>query len=211
MAIYMLSIPYLKNKQFVKYTIIVLCAALFHKSIVVAIPLYFFFTMRFSLKSVILAIIGGLAIGYYLPALLSIGESLEARYALYSEGNATGGYLLTAFYVALAIFFITQRKSITRESLYLYDVFLNMLIVGSAIYIIVALSGAYVELTRFAAYFQIASVFLWPFILKERKVPISKPVLIIAVIGHLGFFAIYLSKMANLTPYILNPIFDGIL
>lgn len=212
MAIYMTAIPYIIDKQFWKYTLVVLCAALFHKSIVVAIPLYFFFAMRFSPRSVALAIIGGIVIGVSLPVLLDFGASLETRYELYSEGSATGGYLLTAFYAALAIFFVLQRRFIQEETRPVYDVFLNMLIVGSAIYLIVTLTGAYVELTRFAAYFQISSVFLWPMLITERTEPLPRLLLALALIGHLGFFAIFLSKMANLTPYLFNPtLFNGIL
>ena len=80
-----------------------------------------------------------------------------------------------------------------------------MLVVGSAVYVLVALTRSYVELTRFAAYFQIACVFLWPMIVRERRTPLSPLVYVVAVVGHLGYFAIFLSQMANLTPYLLNP------
>lgn len=205
MAIYMTSIPFLHKKRFWEYSLIVLCAALFHKTIIIAIPLFFIFTMKFSHKSVIIAIVGGLIIAYALPVLLDYGASLEARYALYKEGRATGGLLLTLFYTILTVFFAVEKKNIRVEYRKAYDVFLNMLMIGSAIYLIVSITGAYVELTRFAAYFQISTVFLWPILLKASKRPVNKLIVALALIGHIGFFAIYLSKMANLTPYIFNP------
>lgn len=212
MSIYMISIPYIIERKFWKYTFVVLFAALFHKSIVIAIPLYFFFTIRFSPISIVLALIGGVVISISLPALLNYGATLETRYALYSEGNATGGYLLTAFYVVLTLFFALQRKTIKEEALPVFDVYLNMLIVGSAVYLIVTITGAYVELTRFAAYFQISSVFLWPMLITDRSKPLPRQLLVLALLGHLGFFAIFLTKMANLTPYMFNPtIINGIL
>ena len=201
----MTSIPYLIQKRFWKYVAIVLVAALFHKTIVIAIPLYFIFTMRYSFRSIAIVILGSLIVSYYLPSFLSSAATLEDRYILYAEGSASGGYFLALFYVILSIFFIIQRSHIKKEVLNRYDVFLLMLICGSAIYVVVSLTNSYVELTRFAAYFQISSIFLWAMLAKDRQTPLSKEVYILAIIGHLSYFAIYLSRMANLVPYTLNP------
>lgn len=212
MAIYMNAISFIKDKKFWKYVFLVLCAALFHRSIIVAIPLYFFFEKSFSARTLIFAIIGGISIGFLLPTLVNYGAELETRYAIYAEGRATGGYLLTAFYMILALFFVLQRRFMKEAVLHDYDIYLNMLIVGSAIYLIVSLTGAYVELTRFAAYFQISSVFLWPMLFSERKYKLHNSLLLIALLGHICFFVIFLTRMANLTPYLLNPlIINGIL
>lgn len=204
MSIYMMAIPFLLKKRFWPYTLIVLAAALFHKTIVIAIPLYFVFTMKYSIKSLLLMIGGGLLVGFMLPNLLSFSSTLEDRYILYTVGSAVGGYMLTLFYIVLAVFFVIQRGQIKPRALPRYDVYLHMLITGSTIYLVVMLTRSYVELTRFAAYFQIASVFLWAMIVKERQTPLSPLVYMVAIAGHLGFFAIFLSRMANLTPYLLN-------
>ena len=211
MAIYMTSIQFILSRKFWKYVIVVLIAAMFHKTIIIAIPLYFIFTMKYSVKTLILVFGGGLVIGYLLPTFLAFGSTLEDRYALYVTGDATGGYMLTAFYIILSTFFIFQRRFIKCEVLSTYDVFLLMLIIGSVIYLVVSLTGAYVELTRFAAYFQVGAVFLWPMLVKNRLRPLGKLVYIIVAVGHLLFFAIYLTRMANLTPYVLNPSLFSIL
>lgn len=205
MAIYMISIPYLMQRKFWRYMLVVLIAASFHKTIIIAIPLYFIFTMRYSYRTLALVTGGGLLVGYFLPDILSFGATIEERYTLYIEGHATGGYLLTFFYVILAIFFIAQRKQVKLEVLHRYDVFLLMLITGSAMYLVVTLTQAYVELTRFAAYFQTSCIFLWAMLAKERKRPLHPLVYILAIIGHLGYFAIYLTQMASLVPYAVNP------
>ena len=205
MAIYMMAIHFLITRKFWKYVLVVLLAALFHKTIIIAIPLYYVFTMKYSVRTLALVLGGGILIGYLLPSFLTFGATLEDRYALYVTGDATGGYMLTLFYVVLSVFFILQRKYIRFAALPIYDVFLLMLITGSAIYLVVSLTGAYVELTRFAAYFQLGCVFLWAMLAKNRIKPLSPVVYIAAVLGHLGFFAIYLTKMANLTPYLFNP------
>lgn len=204
MAIYMIAIPLLFQKRFWPYVIVVLCAAMFHETIVVAIPLYFVFQIRYSWKSMIVVIGGGLLLGYLLPTLLSYSVTLEDRYILYTEGSATGGYMLTLFYLILVLFFIIQRKSMKKEVLEQYDIYLHMLLIGSSIYLVVSITQSYVELTRFAAYFQLSSIFLWAMLWRDRKKPLPLLVYIVAILGHLGYFAIFLSRMANLTPYILN-------
>ena len=205
MAIYMTSIPSLLQRKFWRYVVIVLISALFHKTIIIAIPLYFIFTMRYSFKSLVIVLAGSLLVSYLLPSFLSSAATLEDRYALYLEGSASRGYFLTFFYVILSVFFILQRNFMKKDALGSYDVFLLMLISGSVIYLVVSLTGSYVELTRFAAYFQIASIFLWSMLAKERRTPLSKEVYILAIIGHLVYFTIYLSRMANLVPYTFNP------
>ena len=205
LAIYMMSIPSLMKRKFWQYAAIVLVAAMFHKTIIVAIPLYFVFTMRYSFLSVSLIIIGGLLIGWFLPILLEYSAGMEKRYELYLYGEAVGGYLLTAFYVILAGFFIYERQFIRKAALKEYDVFLHMLIIGSAIYLVVSLSGAYVELTRFAAYFQIGVIFLWAELAVNRRHKLPSLIYAVAIVGHLAYFVLYLSKLANLTPYTLNP------
>ena len=204
MAIYMMSIPFLMQRRFWPYVLVVLCAAMFHKTIVVAIPLYFVFRMSYSLKSFVVVLCGGFCVCYLLPIFLSFSSTLEIRYMIYTETSATGGYFLTLFYVILAVFFILQRRLINEEALEQYDIYLHMLIVGSAIYVVVTLTGSYVELTRFAAYFQVASIFLWAMLIRERQTPLSPVVYVVAILGHLGYFAIFLSRMANLTPYLFN-------
>ena len=72
--------------------------------------------------------------------------------------------MLTVFYMLITAFFIIRRKKIDLEYLSKYDVFLNMMLFGTLIFMVVQVNNMYVELTRFAAYFQVASVFLWAYI-----------------------------------------------
>ena len=203
-GIYMFSFPCLLNRDFKRYVVWVLVAAMFHKTAVIAIPMYFFFTRGFSRKSIVALVCGSALLTYFLPVLLSYGASMEQRYQLYLEESQGGGELLTVFYVAMAAYFIIQRKYIKADIRHKYDTFLLMFISGSTIYLLVILTGAYIEITRFAAYFQGAAVFLWPMILKNPYHKITSTVKCFIFLGHLGFMAIFLSKIAHLIPYVFN-------
>lgn len=204
MSIYMLAIPFLVKRDFLKYALLVFIAFLFHRTVIITLPLYFVFIQRFTVRSFSAIAVLSLIISFFLPDLLVIGASLEEKYELYQEGSATGGYLLTLFYVLLTIFFIYERAFIKEEVKRRYDVFLHMSIIGTVVYLVVTFTESYVELTRFAAYFQIASVFLWPEIIHNSKNKILLPVLFVVAVGHLGFFYIFLDRMAGLVPYIIN-------
>ena len=97
-----------------------------------------------------------------------------------------------------------MRSNVLRKDLQQYDIFLQMLVCGSVIYLVVSLTGSYVELTRFAAYFQIATIFLFAKLYKSADRENWSIVLPIFVCGCLAFFFIFLTTRAALVPYKLN-------
>jgi hypothetical protein len=97
------------------------------------------------------------------------------------------------------------RSAISESDRAAYDCFLNMLIFGSTIYIVITFSGAYVELTRLAIYFQIATIFLWPFVYKNIRTYSSKYLFNMAFLaGHIAYFYIFINKMGGFVPYKFN-------
>ncbi len=205
-GIYMLSFRYLFadfRKGFPKYCFFVVLAALFHKTVIIAIPLYFVFRQKYSVKVLILTVFLGIGITALLPAFFSYAETLESRYRIYSTG-ARGGEMLAVFYVLISLFFIFWRKNVDPQFSRKYDYFLNMTLLGTLVYVIVQLSDIYVEMTRFAAYFQVAIIFLWGYIYQSKHRP-SPIFSIFIVMGHLIFFYIFCTKMASLVPYTFNP------
>ena len=205
LCIYMLSIPFLIKKKFIKYCAIVLLASMFHKTIIIAIPIYFILIMPVSKKSYLIYFIITLVSIVALPSLLQYGAQIEDRYQLYQE-SVTGGEMLTVFYFLLSAFFIWVRKYIHKENIASYDIYLNMSIMGTIIYLVVFFSSAYVELTRFAIYFQVGAVFLWPYIFKSLKNKhIYLPIYFLFIVGHLAFMYIFINQMADLVPYTVNP------
>lgn len=205
-GVYMLSFQYLFKDfkyGFPRYCLFVLLAATFHKTVIVALPLYFLFRLNYSAKILVLNAMVGLLIGSSLSTLFAYAGEINQRYLFY-QTETSGGELLTVFYVMITTFFIMWRGRIDPGKKRKYDIFLNMMIFGTLIYIMVQLTGVYVEMTRFAAYFQVAAVFLWTLIYQSRKKP-SQIFSMLIVIGHLIFFTIFCTRMAALVPYKFNP------
>ena len=205
-AIYMLSFKFLFEDHktgFLKYCFFVFLAAMFHKTAVVALPLYFLFRQKYSPKMLVIIAVLGIGMGAVLPSFLAFAGTHEARYELYST-QASGGEMLTVFYMLITAFFIIRRKKINLEYLPKYDVFLNMMLFGTLIFMVVQVNNMYVELTRFAAYFQVASVFLWAYIYQSKTKSFAGFSVII-IVGHLLYFYIFCTRMAGLVPYSFNP------
>lgn len=207
MSIYMLALPYLLNSNLKKYAIVVCIAALFHQTVLIALPLYFFVRLPFNKKTLSLVVIGGILVGALIPHIMAFAATVEDRYAVYTEYSG-GGSMFTIFYTIIAIFFIFQRTKMQEEYLKRYDLFLNMIIFGSLIYIVVTFSGLYGEVTRFAAYFQLATVFIWADLYKYRKSKLSPVFWGIVVAVHLVYFYVYLDKIGHITPFVLNSALD---
>lgn len=205
LCIYMLSFKYLYSRQFWRYCGVVIVAALCHKSVIVAIPVYFIANMRFSKKTVAIIFLSGIIIGILMPYLLEIGSSVEDRYGYYLK-NVRGGEMLMLFAVCLAAFFIYARKDISEDSLTKYDVNLNMVIVSAVIYVTIFLTKSNTELNRFAMFFQVSSIFLYAdyyhCIYKERRN--SDIPFIILTIAILGYYLVYISKIGGIIDYKLN-------
>lgn len=205
-GIYMLSFQYLFKDfkyGFPRYCLFVLIAATFHKTVIVALPLYFLFRMNYSVKILLLNALAGIIIGGSIQSFILYAAEIKQKYIIY-QTEASGGELLTVFYIFISIFFIYWRRHIDIVKKRKYDVFLNMMIFGTLIYIVVQLTGVYVEMTRFAAYFQVAAIFLWSIIYQSKEKPTQTFSLLI-VIGHLIYFTIFCTQMAALVPYKFNP------
>lgn len=205
-AVYMLALPYLFAKDFKKYSIFCIIAALFHQTALVGIPLYFLFTLPVNKKTISLMTGVGLLGGYLLPRILMFASTVEERYGTYLE-NEGGGEMFTVFYVIITIFFLMQRKNIKEEAKSRYDIMLMMLMLGSVIYLVVTLSHVYGEVSRFAMYFQISVIFLWAELFKNGVRKANSLIYSACIFGSLVYFYVYLSKIGHIAPYILNTTF----
>lgn len=210
-AIYALAIVPLIQGNFKKYAFWVLLAFCFHKSVIVALPLYFIFRQNNTYLFVFQMIVGATGAVLCFGTFLEIGVLISDKYMIYQELEATGGKFLTLFYVLLSAFFVYYRDFIPLAERKIYDYFLNMLIFGSTIYVVVSFSGGYVELTRLAIYFQISAIFLWPIVLRNIRRSQKRFLVEYAFLaGHIGYFYIFINKMAGLVPYQFNSILTNL-
>ena len=200
-SIFLMAIPSLMQGKFKKYCLIVLFGFLFHKTIIITLPLYFLFRMKYSYKFFALLLLSSFVIFYYSKFITFSGELISDKYSIYSKINATGGYQLTILYILLTGFFIFCRRLILLKFLKVYDIFLKMFIIGTIVFTLVTLTSSYVEITRIAFYFTCSILFIWPILIKSVNVKLKPMFSILFVFINLVYFITFINKIGNLLPY----------
>ncbi|UJF29140.1 EpsG family protein [Kaistella sp. 97-N-M2] len=201
-----ISLIYLIEKKMWKYFLVIAIASLFHRTVLIMLPFYFILRLPFTYKRTVLFAVVGVVSFYFLSKILSLFDSaVEERYAVYEDRGATGGYQLAAFYILITLFLIYARKFFNKKQIKLYDIYLNYALFTSIIYLVVVATNSDVNFIRLTNYFALGNVFIFPLVFKNKRLATGGLAVRIFVVICLLFYAVYLSKMANLTPYLTNP------
>lgn len=204
MAIFSLSLPFLLEKRFLYYLIICLIASLFHNTALIMIPFYFLVNLRIKpLYKIVATFLGSLISSKFLVSYIA---STNERYEGYSKvSENSGGFLTLGFYTLILLFIgyiIYYFKINDKNTLKMY----NFYSLGVVFIIPIALLGTNPSgPQRLLTYFSWLLVLLLPTI---DKVINKKYFNIALVIFFMSYFILTTSKFSNLTPYIINPIFE---
>lgn len=205
LGVYMHAIPTILKGQFGRYVILVLIAAMFHKTAYFLLPLYPLFRLGFSVWSFLLTVITSATLVLSLNPLFALAGLVSARYSGYGQRTETGGSLLAMFFIALAGLFIALRPFVKFEFREDYNKYLMILIFGAVIYGLVLITSSYVEITRMALYFTCTLVFLWPIVLRSIDGTLARLCISTGlIVGACGFYAIFLSQIGGYIPYTIR-------
>ncbi|WP_224490275.1 EpsG family protein [Robertkochia flava] len=201
-----LSLIFLLKRNMIAYFMCIAFASLFHNTALIMLPFYFILNREVKLKNILIYLfLGGGSISF-LGYLLSVfSTDVEARYAVYENRGATGGYLLALFFNLTTVILFNFRKRITKENLNRYDIYLNYSLFVSIIYLLVVFTGIDVNFMRLSNYFMLGYILIWPLVFEDVKYFKNHAIKLMFVLVHLLFYGIYLYKMSNLVPYSLNP------
>ncbi len=204
MAVCFLALPYLINKNKLKYFFLIIIASLFHTSAWVMLPFYFLLHMRFSLEyKMLITFLSSFLISGLLISYLAEENSRYEGYAQVSESS--GGYILLIFYfiLGLSVYFLGKKERFLN---YNYKIFEQLYLCGLFFMIPIALLGTNPSgPQRILNYFTPMLIFLIPILISKFK---TNFVLYIFSILMIIFFYLTTSRFSNLTPYTLNPIFE---
>jgi hypothetical protein len=206
LAFFIYAIQFVVNKQFVKYALFIGIGFLFHKTIIVTLPFYFLFRLKFNIKLFTFIVLSTFLIILFFNNILNIGLLISDKYIIYTETSAKGGQMLTIAYIIFGVFFIIIKPLLNKSCKKYYDIYLNMYLIGPVIFIVIQFTGAYIEITRLAIYFLSAVIFIWPLILKNIDPKIKPMIFLFFLISNLTFFYIFINKIGNLIPYKFNNI-----
>lgn len=204
MAIFALALPYLLEKRLIPYLIICFLASLFHLTALFMIPFYFLVNLRIKPFYKILATFLGslLFSGFLINYISASNDRYESYAAVDQEG---GGYVTLGFYTILVfiIYIISHIYKIKDRKLMQLFAFYA---IGVVFIIPIAILGANPSgPQRLLTYFTWTLILILPIIFKRiNNIYITSSAVILFTI----YFILTTSTFSNLSPYIINPIFE---
>lgn len=203
MAITVLAIPFLIDNKFLKFSLIILIASLFHKTALIMFLFYFIVNLRVKIEYKVIAVfIGSLGLSRFVVNYLALVNNKYESYAEVSE--KAGGYLTLIFYFIIGIFIYICMKRYKITSID-FNKLAQLYFCGVAFLIPVAMLGAAASgPQRFLFYFVWTVALLLPYIFQfiEKKYPYF-----LFIFLGIIYFCLTTSSFSNLIPYTVNEIF----
>ena len=199
MYICWLSIPYIINRSFWKFLLVVFAAFLFHKTAVVFLPIYFLYNYKFTFWYYIFAFAGVVVLYILLlPLMELITEMLSMND--YLDADVSGGYIFLLF-IAFCYFFCAY---VLRNDQDPYShIFLHMLFMA---FLLQLLATKFNILTRIIDYYKISLIVLLPAAI-WKPVFRKNRIFIVFMFILLFIYYFYRTNVANFThaiPYVLR-------
>lgn len=204
MAIFALALPYLLEKRLIPYLLICFLASLFHNTALFMIPFYFLVNLRIKpIYKILATFSGSLLVSRFLINYISASNDRYEGYAAADQEG--GGYLILGFYtILLFIIYVVSRIYKIRDKQFMQ--LFSFYAIGVAFIIPIAMLGANPSgPQRLLTYFTWTLVLILPIIFKRiNNIYITS----LAVILFIIYFILTTSTFSNLSPYIINPIFE---
>jgi len=209
-AIFSISVIFLIKRQLFNYVISILIGFLFHKSIIICLPLYFVFKGEIKARKIAIILFFFILLLIFFQTFINIASDIDSRYSSYGAKQDTrGGLVVSTFNVLLFAWFVICRKAnahilATRT----FDVLLALYLLGALISILAMVLGVDPSgFLRMSIYFVQMNIFLLPMTIYSFRDDFSRHILIFCAVGFMTiYFYLTTSAFSNLTPYKFNPI-----
>lgn len=203
MAIAVMATPFLVEKKFIKFILIISVASLFHRSALILILFYFIVNFKMKIEYKLFSVFfGSLALS---GTLVQYFATINQKYETYAQvSEKSGGYLTLGFYFLIGCviyFYILKSKNKSEYFLKLSEFYLY----GVIFLIPIAMLGTNASgPQRLLFYFAWVVCIILPVILNSLN---NKLIYICFLICCVIYFYLTTSTFSNLNPYILNDVF----
>ena len=193
LAAAMYSMKYVLEKDYVKFMTVILCAALFHKSVLIVIPLYLLATVNWNW-------VGHLFISTFVASLIFVpGFYRKIIFTFYPfyEGSMfdTGqtSILNIAKAAAIFVFALIYRKKIAEDPKLKFGFYLNLFAL-----LLYTFCSFMPEISRIGFYLNVSNVFFIPALLKTIEDKKTRTIWTVLIsIAFTVFFALFLRSAYN--------------
>jgi hypothetical protein len=209
-AIFSISVIFIIKKQPVKYIISIFVGFLFHKSIIICLPLYFIFKSDIRPKKIGFIIFVFLFVVVFFQSFINLASSIDNRYSSYGDKQDThGGLVVSTFNILLFCWFlmcrIANRGILANRT---FDILLALYLLGTLISLLsIVLKVDPSGFLRMSIYFIQMNMFLLPMTIYSFRDNNTRYIIIFcAVVLMTMYFYLTTTTFSNLTPYKFNPI-----
>jgi len=207
-AVFCLAIGAVFRKNFILYASCVAAAMVFHKSAIIALPLYFLIIRKNDLNLNLFIMGLGIFSVYFFGLFVNLGETIDPRYAQYGEAVDEGrGLVSLAFIVALCSFFFCFKAKVCKYR-EMYDPLLNMFLLAATITVVSAAHATGASgVRRLAMYFSLSAILLWPIVYANIINKRARMLFLYCfTAGYLLYYGLTLQSFGQMVPYTFNPV-----
>lgn len=213
-AIFSVSVIFIIKKQLFFYIISILIGVLFHKSMIVCLPLYFIFIGEIKARKVAAILVIFILFLVFFQSFINIASDIDFRYSNYgTKRDSAGGVVVSSFNIILLAWFVLCRK-INAHILgtKTYDTLLVLYLLGSLISILSIVLGIDPSgFLRLSLYFIQMNMFLLPMTILSFRDDITRYIItFFAILLMTLYFYMTTSAFSHLTPYRFNPIIEAL-
>ncbi len=194
LSILLISVSYIKNRKFIKFTICVLVATLFHKSSILFLVGYFLFNIKITNKYLNYLIIIFIAL---VPLRNIIVRYISGFiYQEYSGIQTSSGY--TLLIIMLMVYGIMYIAHLTKKTNNKDTIFYNQFIMAIVLQIFATSQSV---ISRLVVDYYVAIIIFLPNIIEKIEI---KQRLLVKLLAYLVLFLIALFGYSNIPNYIIG-------
>lgn len=167
-SLFFLAFKWMKRREFIPYLLICLFAAQFHNSAYMCIPIYFLVNDEpFSKKQMVYILVLCIAVFGLSPILSSLGSSDSTYSYVYTTMTGNSGsspvrILIASVPILISLLYRNKIRALNNQTL---NMSLNLSMFNLLLTVLATFtSGLYI--IRFATYFSIFNMILFPFLLE---------------------------------------------
>jgi hypothetical protein len=211
-AIFSVSVIFIIKKQPIRYLLTIFVGFLFHKSIIICLPLYFIFKGEIKPRKIAVIIFLFLIVIIFFQSFINIASSIDNRYSSYGDQqDKHGGLVVSTFNIVLFCWFLLCRSvNIKTLGTRTFDILLSLYFLGTLVSLLsIILKIDTSGFLRMSIYFIQMNMFLLPMtIISFRDYNTRYIITFLAFVLMTFFFYLTTTTFSNLTPYRFNPIVE---
>lgn len=205
-AICFLALRFLLERKAMSYMLLVLLATFFHKTAIIALPLYYLASNQVGWKQIIAVIFCSAIMAISISMFSQLAASfIDEKYATYGQEGEGGGLIKTLFLLGQATLFLFFLRQASTTNSY-YPRLLNIYLIGLIPAIASMISSVNPSgILRLTTYFSHTAILLWPMIFSSFQIRGNRVIVSICfLLLTLAFFILTTITFSDLTPYRLN-------